>query len=201
MTLSGIVISPTSKSAKQKLGLLYRNFQLADQKTLSQLYKALVLPMLDYCSCVWDPSSTILSDKLESVQRFAAKLCTKRWSDSPTSLISALNWPTLHSRCSRQKVLLCRRIIKNESIISPSPYFSPLLIIIPGLITLIQFMFHLLGLPLINLHILCLYVICGTAFLRTWSASHPHFLLRLPCCSYHYSSHDVPFVCILPRST
>ena len=37
-------------SAKQKLGLLYRNFQLADQKTLSQLYKALVLPKLDYCS-------------------------------------------------------------------------------------------------------------------------------------------------------
>ena len=72
------------KSAKQKLGLLYRNFQLANQKTLSQLYKALVLPELDYCSWVWDPFSITLSDKLESIQGFAPKLCTKRWSDPPT---------------------------------------------------------------------------------------------------------------------
>ena len=53
-------ITNTCKSAKQKLGLLYRNFHLADQKTLSQLYKALVLPKLDYCSCVWDPPPSLL---------------------------------------------------------------------------------------------------------------------------------------------
>ena len=115
----------TCKSAKQKLGLLYRNFQLADQKTLSQLYKALVLPKLDYCSCVWDPPSITLSNKLESIQGFAAKLCTKRWSVPSTLVTSDLNWPTIRSRRSRQKVLLCRRIIRNESIISPSSYFSP----------------------------------------------------------------------------
>ena len=118
-------ISNTCKSAKQKLGLLYRNFHLADQQTLCQLYKTLVLPKLDYCSSVWDPTSSTLVEKLESVQRFAAKLCSKRWSDSPTTLSKALNWPTLHSRRSRQKVMLCRRIFKNESIISPSSYFSP----------------------------------------------------------------------------
>ena len=116
-------ISNTCKSAKQKLGLIYRNFNQANQPTLCQLYKALVLLKLDYCSSVWDPASSTLSDKLESVQRFAAKLCTKRWSASPTELTSTLNWPSL---CSRQKVLLCRRIIKNKSIISPSSYFSPL---------------------------------------------------------------------------
>ena len=54
-------ITNMCKSAKQKLGLLYRNFQLADQKTLSQLYKALVLPMLDYRSCIWDPPPPSLS--------------------------------------------------------------------------------------------------------------------------------------------
>ena len=78
----------------------------------------------DYCSCVWDPiSSATLSNKLESVQRFAAKLCTKRWSDSPTLLMISLNWPTLRSRHSRQRAMLCRRIIRNESIIPSSPYF------------------------------------------------------------------------------
>ena len=49
-TFSGI--TNTCKSAKQKLGLLYRNFQRADQKTLSHLYKALVLSRLDYTSYI-----------------------------------------------------------------------------------------------------------------------------------------------------
>ena len=74
-------------------------------------------------SVVLYPGSSItFSDKLESIQGIAAKLCTKRWSEPPTILASDLNWPAL---CSRQKVLLCRRIIRNKSIISPSPYFFP----------------------------------------------------------------------------
>ena len=74
---------------------------------------------------VWDPTSTTLAEKLESVQRFAAKLYTKHWSDSPPTLITTLNWPTLCSHRSRQKALLCRCIIKNESIIPLSSSFSP----------------------------------------------------------------------------
>ena len=62
---------------------------------------------------------------VESIQGFAAKLCTKQWSVPSTLVTSDLNWPTLRSRRSRQKVLLCRCIIRNESIISPSSYFSP----------------------------------------------------------------------------
>ena len=72
----------TCNSAKQKLGLLYRNFHQAYQKTrgLTHLYKSLILPKLDYCSCVWDPHTASLIDSLESVQSFAAKLCSKCWS-------------------------------------------------------------------------------------------------------------------------
>ena len=106
-------IAYTCKSAKRRLGLLYRNFRQADQRTLSQLYKALVLPKLDYCSCVWDPATLTLINRMESVQKFAAKLCTKRWSDSSDSLVSGLNWATLRYRRSRLKAQLCRRIILN----------------------------------------------------------------------------------------
>ena len=79
-------IDTTCKPAKQKLGLLHRNFRQADQRTRSQLYKALVLPKLEYCSCVWHPTTSTLTDQLESVQRFTAKLCTKDWSDPSVSL-------------------------------------------------------------------------------------------------------------------
>ena len=115
----------TCNSAKRKLGLLYRNFHQADQRTLAHLYKALVLPKLDYCSSVWDLHSTMLTDRLEAVQRFAAKLCSKRWSDSPSQLLSSLNWPSLRTHRIRQKAQLCARIIKNASIIQPHSYFHP----------------------------------------------------------------------------
>ena len=57
---------------------------------------------------------------------FAAKLCTKRWSDSSPQLHSSLSWPSLHTHRIRQKAQLCRRIIRNESIIQPHSYFHPL---------------------------------------------------------------------------
>ena len=77
----------------------------------ANLVQALVLPKLDYCSIVWDPTSSTLAEKLESVQRFAAKLCSKRW----YNIIQALNWPTLHSRRSRQKVLLCTSLLNSRT--------------------------------------------------------------------------------------
>ena len=117
-------------SAKRKLGLLYRNFYQADQRTLTHLYKALVLPKLDYCSCVWDPSSSSLTAKLEAVQRFAAKLCSKQWSGDSHSLVSSLGWPPLQSRRLRQKAMLCRRIIcvvhhLSQPILFSSPPHKP----------------------------------------------------------------------------
>ena len=81
-------ISNTGVKAKSRLGMLYRHFNKADQSTLSSLYKALVLPHLDNCSIVWDPSSSGAIKQLDSVQKFAARLCTKRWSD-PYILISS----------------------------------------------------------------------------------------------------------------
>ena len=94
---------------------------------LSQLYKALVLPKLDFfCSPVWDPHSITLTDRLKSVQRLAAKLCSKCWSDSSPQILSSLKLPSLRSHRIRQKAQLCRRIIRNESIIQPHSYFHPL---------------------------------------------------------------------------
>ena len=84
----------------------------------------LVLPNLDYCSCVWDPHFKT-STQVEAVQSFAAKLSTKRWSDSYESLLSRLDWEPLTSRHRRQKLLLCHRILLGSSIISPP---TPILI-------------------------------------------------------------------------
>ena len=87
--------------------------QSLSQCVLSHLYKALILPKLDYYSSVWDPFTSIYVDRLESglQQRF----CTRHWSE-PLPL-STLGWPNLDSRLKIRKVMLCRRILRNQSII------------------------------------------------------------------------------------
>ena len=117
-------ISSVCAKAKRQIGLLYRHFNKASQSTIAQLYKSTVLPHLEYCCCMWEPHHSTYSRQLESVQKFAAKLATRRWSDSYDSLLARLNWPLLSIRHKQQKVTLCRRILREESAI-PSTYFSP----------------------------------------------------------------------------
>ena len=74
-------IGNTCCKARGLLGYLYRCFTLADRAYLSQLYRSLVLPVLSYCSSVWDPLESTHINKLERVQGFAARLATSRWSE------------------------------------------------------------------------------------------------------------------------
>ena len=85
--------------ARKFIGFLYRYFYQADTRCLSRLYRALVLPILDYGCCIWDPYHLKYQVLLEKVQHFAAKLATKRWSSNPSVLTSELGWPP----CSRDR--------------------------------------------------------------------------------------------------
>ena len=127
-------ISATCAKARKQLGFMYRFFHGADSATLSYLYKCLVLPHLDYCSAVWDPSTITLINKLESVQKFVAKLVTKCWSTPSDYLLPSLNWCTLQVRRRRQKAMICRRILYGSSII-PASHSSHSMSLIPPFAT------------------------------------------------------------------
>ena len=111
--------------AKWQIGLLHRHFHAGSPSCKAQLYKSLVLPTLDYCSSLWDPNYAIHVNKLESLQKFAARFVTGRWHDNYDSLLSHLNWPELSTTRKKQKLLLCNRILKGYSILPPSILFHP----------------------------------------------------------------------------
>ena len=72
-------ISAICAKAKELVGLLYRKFyKWSDKRTLLTLYAAYVRPHLEYCACVWDPHLLKDVDLLESVQKFALKVCCKQ---------------------------------------------------------------------------------------------------------------------------
>ena len=104
------------------LGFLYRSFGVARPPCLAKLYKALVLPVLDYCSTVWDPPHRVHQVALERVQSFAARIVTRRWRQDAGPLKAHLKWPSLASRRKVQKLCVCRRILSGDSLIPSSTF-------------------------------------------------------------------------------
>ena len=103
-------------------------FHHAGTPSLYQLYKSLVLPTLDYCSSVSDPTSALYTDKLESVRDFATKVIMKQWNTPYDDCLRLLNLPHLSTRRTRQKLSLFYRIVTGRSIIPPrlfTPHLCP----------------------------------------------------------------------------
>ena len=108
--------------AKRQIALLHRHFHAGSPSCKAQLYKSLVLPILDYCSSLWEPNYSIHVNKLESVQKVAARFVTGKWHDNYDSLLSHLNWTELSTMQKRQKVLLCNRNLRGYSILPLSVF-------------------------------------------------------------------------------
>ena len=67
-------INATCSKAHKILGMIFRHFyHHFSPATIIRLYSSLVRPILEYCSVVWDPSSSSLSNILEFVQLFTVK--------------------------------------------------------------------------------------------------------------------------------
>ncbi len=112
-------------SRSRKLcGFLYRNFSLAGPHCLNHLYKALVLPILDYSSSIWDPHQKCHITLLERAQNFAARIVSNDWTGSPTATKARLGWQALAQQHLAQKICLCRRIISGSSLL-PADTFKP----------------------------------------------------------------------------
>ena len=73
-------------------------------------------PHLEYATPVWDPHLSKDINALESVQRFASKVCTKKWRDvSYDERLKLLNIDTLQSRRSQLKLCYLYKIINGQA--------------------------------------------------------------------------------------
>ena len=66
-----------------------------DNQSLFELCNILVRPHLEYTSPLWDPYLIKDIAKLESVQKFALKLCSKKWDMDYQDLIELMQLPLL----------------------------------------------------------------------------------------------------------
>ena len=74
------------------------------------------MPLLDYCSAVWDGLTRQFSEKLQKVQNSAIRVITKSSYDTSSRfLLDLLGWDNLSVRRAKQKANLMYKCI----IISP----------------------------------------------------------------------------------
>ena len=97
--------------ARKQAGWILRTFTGRDRITMTTLYKALVQPILEYCSQLWSPSQICLIRKIESVQRnFTSRIDGLR-EDSYWDRLKKLDLYSLERRRERYSILYVYKIL------------------------------------------------------------------------------------------
>ena len=92
---------------------------------------SMVHPILEYSSTVWDPHTSVNINRLESIQKSAARFCYNTYSrfSSVSAMLNCLSLPTLQSRRNKAKLSTMYKIIHHIVAIPDNclnPICSPL---------------------------------------------------------------------------
>ena len=115
----------TSKATK-KLGFLCQNLNLAPKETKVAAYKALVCPQLEYTTPLWNPHHHAEINRIEKVQRTAARWACRRWRNQSHvgEMLDELQWPELQERRQQASSAFFYKMHNNLVTTDKSRYLS-----------------------------------------------------------------------------
>jgi len=116
-------ITKISAKANNCRIFLQRNLTKSSRETKLTCYRTYVRPILEYTASVWDPvENSTLTNKIEMVQRKAARWISNRWdrTSSPTEMLKSLSLKTLEQRRKSSKIKMLFDIIQGVKIINES---------------------------------------------------------------------------------
>ena len=108
------------KKISSRLGMLRRARKILPQSSCIILYNAMILPLFDYCSVVWDSCGAISKGYLDKLNGRVASIILNR-AVSETDIIRILGWPSLQSR---RDYLKCMLVFKSMNGLAPSYLLS-----------------------------------------------------------------------------
>ena len=84
---------------------------------------------MEYASTVWDPYTKSCIQKIEMIQRTAARYVTNNWhyKASVSDILSKLQWPTLEERRRQQRLIMLYKMHNNLVMVNrDNKYISPI---------------------------------------------------------------------------
>lgn len=120
-------VSTVSSKASQVLGVVRRNLHNCPSSVRETAYKTLVRPTLEYASAAWDPHYEKDIQKLERVQRKAARFCAGNYNPyaSVTDMLQELNWETLATRRKIARLSFMHKLSHNLTDFSVTAHLKP----------------------------------------------------------------------------
>ena len=120
-----MVINNIVAKANRVLWFIRRNLNRCSKTIKQQMYMALVRPHLEYACAVWDPHVETDINKIEMVQRRAARFVANNYSraeGSVTSILNDMNWSSLEERRNNTRLTIMYKIHNNDITI-PIPQY------------------------------------------------------------------------------
>ena len=121
-------ISRITNNANKSLGFLRRNLKAKNPELRELTYKAIVRPQLEYAAPVWDPYIQEDIQRIEMVQRRAARWVLSDYSpySSVSDMLGRLGWRTLEQRRADSRLVLFYKIVHGLVAIPLPTYVIPL---------------------------------------------------------------------------
>ena len=120
-------IDSTVWKANSMLGYLRRNLRSAMNRLKTAACRSMVRPLLEYCSTVWSSNTKEYIQKVELVQRRAARYITNRYhnTSSMTDMLDHLEWGSLETRWTKNQLIMFFKILRGLEDIPAETYLTP----------------------------------------------------------------------------
>ena len=123
----GLHVKQKIKSATTILNMLRRNLYFAPKSVKMKAYQSCVLPILEYASSSWQPTSDNSNNALEMVQHNAARWIANAFSKkgsfklfSISKILSDLQMATLEERRNETRLTMAYKILNEQVILEPN---------------------------------------------------------------------------------
>ena len=119
-------IDQITSKANRSLNFIKRNLQISNPALKTAAYNSLVRPILEYAPTIWDPHTKTNIDKIEMVQRRAARYVLHRHHNrsSVSSMLHFLGWTSLQQRREQARLCMMYKIHAGDVAINKNHYMT-----------------------------------------------------------------------------